>query len=75
MLGYAQPLVLLDVHGLDDERKVEKAALEALLDHVGVAREQLARHLGVLAPKLDERLGEQVTPQRDVDAWIARVSK
>ena len=59
-LRHAQPLVLVDVHRLNDERKVEEPTLKTLLDRIRVTREQLDGNAGMDAMHLDKRIREQM---------------
>lgn len=59
-LRHAQPLVLVDVHWLNDERKVEEPTLKTLLDRIRVTREQLDGNARMNAMHLDKRIRDQM---------------
>lgn len=63
-LRHAQPLVLVDVHWLNDERKVEEPTLKTLLDRIRVTREQLDGNAGMNAMHLDKRIRKQMRRTR-----------
>lgn len=55
---------LVDVHWLNDERKVEEPTLKTLLDRIRITREQLDGNARMNAMHLDKRIREQMRRTR-----------